>query len=147
MDILARKHLWREGLDYGHGTGHGVGSCLSVHEGPQRISRESKAILEPGMIISNEPGFYLKSNFGIRIENLMIVRKCKKNQFNKKTMLSFKTLTLAPLDNKLINYKMLNKEEISWMNNYHSSVYKTISPHLKKSNRNWLRNICKKTKI
>ncbi len=146
LDILARKHLWREGLDYGHGTGHGVGSCLSVHEGPQRISRGSKVILEPGMIISNEPGFYLKSNFGIRIENLMIVRKCKKNQFNKKTMLSFETLTLAPLDNKLINYKMLNKEEISWMNSYHSSVYKTISPHLKKSNRNWLRNNCKKIK-
>ena len=77
----------------------------------------------------------------------MIVRKCKKNQFNKKTMLSFETLTLAPLDNKLINYKMLNKEEISWMNSYHSSVYKTISPHLKKSNRNWLRNNCKKIKI
>ena len=147
LDILARKHLWREGLDYGHGTGHGVGSCLSVHEGPQRISRGSKTILEPGMIISNEPGFYLKNNFGIRIENLMIVKKCKKNRFNKKTMLFFKTLTLAPLDIKLINYKMLNKEEINWINNYHSSVYNTISPHLENSNRNWLKNICKKLKI
>ena len=146
LDILARKYFWQEGIDYGHSTGHGVGSCLSVHEGPQRISKGSNTILEPGMILSNEPGFYLKNNFGIRIENLMIVEKFKKNKFNKKLMLSFKTLTLAPLDKKLINYKALSKDEINWLNDYHLLVYKTIGPSLTKEKKYWLKNMCKEVK-
>ena len=98
-------------MNYGHGTGHGVGSCLNVHEGPHRISKGSQTILEPGMITSNEPGFYLENKYGIRIENLMVVTKL--NDKKNKNMLCFKTLTLAPIDTNLINYKLLTYEEIN----------------------------------
>ena len=131
-------------MDYGHGTGHGGGSCLSVHEGPQSITKGSKIILEPGMIVSNEPGFYLKNKFGIRIENLMIVQKHKINNFNNKDMLEFKTLTLAPIDFNLIDYSMLNKEEIEWLNKYNLAVYQNISPKLSLKEKNWLKIQCKK---
>ena len=144
LDIIARKELWSQNMDYGHGTGHGVGSCLSVHEGPQSITKGSKIILEPGMIVSNEPGFYLKNKFGIRIENLMIVQKHKVNNFNNKDMLEFKTLTLAPIDLKLIDYSMLNKEEIEWLNKYNLAVYQNISPKLSLKEKNWLKIQCKK---
>ena len=144
LDIIARKELWSQNMDYGHGTGHGVGSCLSVHEGPQSITKGSKIILEPGMIVSNEPGFYLKNKFGIRIENLMIVQKHKINNFNNKDMLEFKTLTLAPIDFNLIDYSMLNKEEIEWLNKYNLAVYQNISPKLSLKEKNWLKIQCKK---
>ena len=141
LDILARLPLWKKGLNYGHGTGHGVGSCLSVHEGPHRISKGSFTILEPGMITSNEPGFYLTNKYGIRIENLMLVKKIK-NKSNK-NMLAFQTLTLAPIDINLINCTLLSKEEKYWLNNYHNKVYKLISNRLNKENKNWLRKVCK----
>jgi len=140
LDLLARLPLWKKDLNYGHGTGHGVGSCLSVHEGPHRISKGSFCVLEPGMITSNEPGFYLKNKYGIRIENLMLVKKIK-NKKNK-NMLAFQTLTLAPIDIKLIKYSLLTKEEICWLNNYHNNVYNKISNKLNEENRSWLKKAC-----
>lgn len=140
LDLLARLPLWKNDLNYGHGTGHGVGSCLSVHEGPHRISKGSFIILEPGMITSNEPGFYLNNKYGIRIENLMLVKKVKNK--NNKNMLFFETLTLAPIDINLINYNLLTKEEIYWLNSYHNKVFKKISNSLDKDNKNWLRKVC-----
>ena len=140
LDLLARLPLWKKDLNYGHGTGHGVGSCLSVHEGPHRISKGSYTVLEPGMVTSNEPGFYLTNKYGIRIENLMLVKKIKNK--NNKNMLAFETLTLAPIDINLINYSLLTKEEIFWLNNYHNTVYKKISKNLDTKNRNWLKKVC-----
>ena len=140
LDLLARLPLWKKDLNYGHGTGHGVGSCLSVHEGPHRISKGSYTLLEPGMVTSNEPGFYLTNKYGIRIENLMLVKKIKNK--NNKNMLAFETLTLAPIDINLINYSLLTKEEIFWLNNYHNTVYKKISKNLDTKNRNWLKKVC-----
>ena len=140
LDLLARLPLWKKDLNYGHGTGHGVGSCLSVHEGPHRISKGSYTVLEPGMVTSNEPGFYLTNKYGIRIENLMLVKKIKNK--NNKNMLAFETLTLAPIDINLINYSLLTKEEIFWLNNYHNTVYKKISKNLDAKNRNWLKKVC-----
>ena len=141
LDLLTRSPLWKNDMDYGHGTGHGVGSCLSVHEGPHRISKGSFITLEPGMITSNEPGFYLENQYGIRIENLMVVTKL--NDKKNKNMLGFKTLTLAPIDINLINYKLLTNEEIKWINNYNSHVYKNISIYLDSSIKTWLKTICK----
>ena len=135
LDLLARLPLWKNNMNYGHGTGHGVGSCLSVHEGPHRISKGSFIPLEPGMITSNEPGFYLTNKYGIRIENLMLVKK-------NKNMLAFETLTLAPIDINLVNYNLLTKEEINWLNNYHNKVYKSISSKLDKQNKDWLKKVC-----
>ena len=135
LDLLARLPLWKNNMNYGHGTGHGVGSCLSVHEGPHRISKGSFVPLEPGMITSNEPGFYLTNKYGIRIENLMLVKK-------NKNMLAFETLTLAPIDINLVNYNLLTKEEINWLNNYHNKVFKNISSKLDKQNKNWLKKVC-----
>ncbi|MDB9761764.1 aminopeptidase P family protein [Alphaproteobacteria bacterium] len=141
LDLLTRSPLWKNDMHYGHGTGHGVGSCLNVHEGPHRISKGSLTILEPGMVTSNEPGFYLENKYGIRIENLMIVTKL--NDKKNKNMLCFKTLTLAPIDTNLINYKLLTYEEINWVNNYNSSVYKYISVYLESSVKRWLKKVCK----
>ena len=141
LDLLTRSPLWKNGMNYGHGTGHGVGSCLSVHEGPHRISKGSFIILEPGMITSNEPGFYLENKYGIRIENLMVVTKLNDKKNN--NMLCFKTLTLAPIDINLINYTLLSHEEIGWINNYNSSVYNNISIHLESGKKKWLKKVCK----
>ena len=137
LDLLARLPLWKNNMNYGHGTGHGVGSCLSVHEGPHRISKGSFVPLEPGMITSNEPGFYLTNKYGIRIENLMLVKKIKN-----KNMLAFKTLTLAPIDINLVNYNLLTEEEITWLNDYHNEVFKKISSKLDRQNKNWLKKVC-----
>jgi len=145
LDLLTRSPLWKNDMNYGHGTGHGVGSCLNVHEGPHRISKGSLTILEPGMITSNEPGFYLENKYGIRIENLMVVTKL--NDKKNKNMLCFKTLTLAPIDNNLINYKLLTYEEIKWINGYNSSVYKHISVYLDSSIKKWLKKVCKPFKL
>jgi Xaa-Pro aminopeptidase len=141
LDLITRSPLYKNDMNYGHGTGHGVGSCLNVHEGPHRISKGSFTILEPGMITSNEPGFYLENKYGIRIENLMVVIKLSDR--NNKNMLGFKTLTLVPIDTKLINYNLLTEEEIEWINNYNNSVYKNISVYLKTSNKNWLKKVCR----
>ncbi|WP_374384322.1 aminopeptidase P family protein [Dongia sp.] len=135
LDALARKPLWDVGLDYDHGTGHGVGSYLSVHEGPQRISKvPNRVALEPGMIISNEPGYYKEGEFGIRIENLVVVRDVKDHP----GWLEFETLTLAPIDLNAIEKKLLTAEEIAWLNAYHARVRAALAPQLSGSDLAWL---------
>jgi len=125
LDILARQFLWQNGLDYDHGTGHGVGSFLGVHEGPQRISKAySDVALMPGMIISNEPGYYKNGEYGIRIENLVVVEEA--GSFEGRKFLKFKTLTCAPIDQKLIDFSILNEKEKNWLNTYHEEVYSKL---------------------
>ena len=127
IDALARVPLWSIGHDYDHGTGHGVGVYLSVHEGPQRISKANNEILREGMIVSNEPGFYRESSFGIRIENLLIVRRAPDlNNGSKRQMLTFETLSFAPFDRKLIQRDILNSEEIKWIDDYHQNILTKI---------------------
>jgi len=138
LDILARNALWQNGLDYAHGTGHGVGSFLSVHEGPQTISRAGAQVLFPGMIVSNEPGYYREGAFGIRIENLLIVREPEMTKGGDIPMLSFETLTLCPIDRRLILPEMLSEAERDWLNAYHARVYETISPMLEQADKDWL---------
>jgi len=134
IDIRARKFLKKEGLDYAHGTGHGVGFFLNVHEGPQSISKYNTIKIEKGMILSNEPGYYKKNYFGIRIENLLYV-----NQLN--NQLFFENLTLAPLEKDLINYKLLNKIEKDYLFRYHLSIYSEYSDSLNKKERKWLASL------
>ncbi|WP_343289278.1 aminopeptidase P family protein [Wolbachia endosymbiont of Encarsia formosa] len=138
LDILARIHLWKFGMDYMHGTGHGVGSYLSVHEGPQAISRGNKVELIPGMILSNEPGYYIPGKYGIRIENLMYIER-RENGF-----LSFKQLTSVPYDKKLIDIQMLTEDEVKWINSYHQFVYKNIENGIK--DKEWLKRVCEPLK-
>ena len=131
LDALARLPLWQQGLDYDHGTGHGVGSFLNVHEGPQRISKSPVgSALYPGMILSNEPGYYKPHNYGIRIENLVLVCVCEEEKFKERKMMFFETLTLVPLDRSLIEKSLLSHEEIAWVNIYHQRVYHTLAPFL-----------------
>ncbi|TVS92560.1 M24 family metallopeptidase, partial [Wolbachia pipientis] len=134
LDILARTHLWKFGMDYMHGTGHGVGSYLSVHEGPQAISKGNKMKLTPGMILSNEPGYYIPGEYGIRIENLMYVDR-QENSF-----LHFKQLTFIPYDRRLIDVQMLTKDEIEWINSYHQFVYENLENSVK--DKEWLKKVC-----
>ena len=131
LDVHARKFLKKRKLDYGHGTGHGVGYFLNVHEGPQSISKFNQIKLQEGMILSNEPGYYKEGKFGIRIENLIYIVKQNKRLF-------FKNLTLAPIDKDLINYKLLNQKEKDYLFNYHLFVYSKISKYLSKKERKWL---------
>ena len=131
IDKKARKSLNSIGLDYRHGTGHGVGFFLNVHEGPQSISRNNKVKLVEGMILSNEPGFYLENKFGIRIENLVFIKRNDKK-------LNFENLTFAPIDKDLINFKMLTKKENDYLFKYHLEVYSKISPFLNKNEKKWL---------
>ena len=140
IDYLARLSLNKIGCDYDHGTGHGIGSFLSVHEGPQRIAKTTSnksSKLIPGMIISNEPGYYKENDYGIRIENLIIV---KKNNINK---LKFETISFAPIDIDLINKKLLNKKEIVWLNQYHRKVYENLNFYLAPIERIWLKKVTK----
>jgi Xaa-Pro aminopeptidase len=137
IDALARIALWQAGLDYDHGTGHGVGSYLSVHEGPQRISKQAAAALEPGMILSNEPAYYSAGSFGIRIENLVAVER-RKIAGEEREMLGFETLTLAPVDQALIEPSLLDAGEIGWLNAYHMRVRKELSPLVEPKVRRWL---------
>ena len=143
LDILARHALWQVGLDYQHGTGHGVGIFLSVHEGPQSISKRiSNVALKPGMIISNEPGYYKTGAYGIRIENLVLVTEAETIEGGEQPMMGFETLTLAPIDRNLIEVSLLNETEIAWINNYHARVYEKIAPTLKnEEERQWLADI------
>jgi Xaa-Pro aminopeptidase len=130
IDVLARYALWQAGLDYDHGTGHGVGSYLSVHEGPAGISRAAKPVaLAPGMILSNEPGYYLPGRYGIRLENLLLVQPASFPAPTRK-FLHFETLTLAPFDRALIDPQLLAPEALDWLNMYHARVRLMISPHL-----------------
>ena len=139
LDILARMHLWQVGLDYDHGTGHGVGSYLSVHEGPQRISKiPNRVALKPGMIISNEPGYYKTGAYGIRIENLVAVTTALPVEGAEKTFLAFETLTKAPIDLALVEPSLLTNDEIAWLNDYHAGVRNTLSPLLDARTAAWL---------
>lgn len=139
LDTLARMALWHAGLDFDHGTGHGVGSFLSVHEGPQRISKGGHDIaLKPGMVVSNEPGYYRAGAFGIRIENLMAVMPAEPIEDGERPMLSFETLTLAPIDINLIDPELLSPEERAWLNAYHARVRDTLSPLVDDTTRAWL---------
>ena len=131
IDLRARKYLKKNNLDYAHGTGHGVGFFLNVHEGPQSISKFNNIKIKEGMILSNEPGYYKKNKFGIRIENLVYVKKMKNKIY-------FKNLTLAPIEKDLINFDILNSSEKNYLFKYHLEVYSKISPYLKSSEKKWL---------
>jgi Xaa-Pro aminopeptidase len=139
LDALARAPLWEAGLDYDHGTGHGVGSYLSVHEGPQRISKlpNTQALL-PGMIVSNEPGYYKTGEYGIRIENLVAVTELAPRHGEERPMLGFETLTLAPIARELIDVALLTKSERDWLDAYHARVRDTIGPLVDPETRSWL---------
>ncbi|MEM0954142.1 MAG: aminopeptidase P family protein [Pseudomonadota bacterium] len=139
LDILARQYLWRDGLDYDHGTGHGVGAFLSVHEGPQRISKVASGVaLQPGMVISNEPGYYLDGSHGIRCENLVVVKESSVPGEAGRTMYEFEAITLAPFDRRLIVPELLTDEEIDWLNHYHTRVRETLATHLEGEDLTWL---------
>jgi Xaa-Pro aminopeptidase len=143
LDILARQYLWAAGLDYSHGTGHGVGSYLGVHEGPQRICKPEVFVgvadepLVPGMILSNEPGYYKTGEYGIRIENLILVVE-RKVAGAEREMLGFETLTLAPIDRALIDVTMFTAEERTWINAYHAEVFRIVGPQLEGASQPWL---------
>lgn len=138
IDALARIALWKNGFDYAHGTGHGVGAFLSVHEGPQSISQGGMQVLLPHMILSNEPGYYREGHFGIRIENLLVVKEAEIPEGGELPMLSFETLTFCPIEKKLILPELLTQEECGWLNGYHIEVYKKIAPFLDEIDRAWL---------
>ncbi|GAB4168529.1 MAG: aminopeptidase P family protein [Thalassobaculales bacterium] len=139
LDILARRPLWQAGLDFDHGTGHGVGSYLSVHEGPHRISKVPNTVaLKPGMIVSNEPGYYKTGAYGIRIENLVTVVPVEAPPGAERKLLGFETLTLAPIDRSLIEPALLDDEERAWLNAYHARVLAEIGPGLDAATRAWL---------
>ncbi len=138
IDALARIALWKHGFDYAHGTGHGVGSYLSVHEGPQSISKKGAQELLPGMILSNEPGYYKPGSFGIRIENLIIVTEPEVPEGGDIPMMGFETLTFCPIDRRLIDKSLFTQEEIDWLNSYHARVREKLSGHLKDAERKWL---------
>jgi Xaa-Pro aminopeptidase len=141
LDVLARHALWEAGLDYDHGTGHGVGAYLCVHEGPQRISKRGSGVaLAAGMILSNEPGYYAAGQYGIRIENLVCVAQLG-HMADGKVMLGFETLTLAPIDTRLVDVTMLNVHERNWLNAYHRRVYETHEPHLDDKAKQWLMQV------
>jgi Xaa-Pro aminopeptidase len=143
IDILAREALWREGLNYLHGTGHGVGTYLNVHEGPHQFRMEWKpAPLVAGMTITDEPGVYLESKFGVRIENTLLITPYKETQFGQ--FLQFESLTLCPIDKAPIVKDLLLQEEIDWLNLYHQQVYDTLSPHLSNEEKAWLKEACEK---
>ena len=142
LDLLARQFLWQEGLNYGHGTGHGVGFFLNVHEPPQGFAvlgtERGNTAIEPGMLTSNEPGFYLEGHYGIRIENLIM---CNVHDENK-DYLCFETVTLFPIDKNLIDYTMLTKLEVEWLNEYHETVFDRLHIHLDNEVCQWLKEKC-----
>lgn len=142
IDALARRALWDAGLDYDHGTGHGVGAYLSVHEGPARIARAGKPVtLLPGMILSNEPGYYLPGAYGIRLETLLLVREADSGE-NGRPFLEFETLTLAPFDRRLIEVALLSPAERGWIDAYHARVLREVGPYLPADARAWLTAAC-----
>lgn len=145
LDYAARKPLWENGLDYNHGTGHGVGYILSVHEGPQRLTwrmnSETAIPLEEGMIVSDEPGLYIEGKFGIRHENLVMVRKGDKNEFGR--FMYFEELTMVPFDKNAIDMSLMSDEDIKNLNRYHEKVYKAISPYFEGEELEWLKECTK----
>ena len=139
IEAIGRMPLWLAGQDYDHGTGHGVGSFLSVHEGPQRLSRADNVPLQQGMILSNEPGYYRPGAFGIRIENLITVMEAEPLPGgDDRAMLAFETLTYAPLDLRLIETSELTDSENNWLNAYHQEVYAKLAPLLEPETAQWL---------
>jgi Xaa-Pro aminopeptidase len=140
IDTLARKALWDSGLNYGHGTGHGVGSYLGVHEGPQSISptRDTGVPLRPGMVCSNEPGYYAPGKYGMRIENLVFVAEIKRRSNGQVPFLKFENLTLCPIDTRLIEKSLLTSDELAYLNSYHAQVRKSLLPHLNHAEAAWL---------
>jgi len=141
LDILARINLWDRGLNYGHGTGHGVGHYLCVHEGPVGIRPEfNRENIQNGQIITDEPGLYREGKYGIRIENVLLCKNKSLSVYGQ--FLSFETLTLCPIDRRLINRELLNNEEIKWLNSYHKRVYETLKSHLKSDVLKWLTKQC-----
>lgn len=141
IDALAREAMWREGLNFLHGTGHGVGSYLNVHEGLHQIRMEWKpAPLQEGMTVTDEPGLYLEGKFGVRIENILIIVPYKSTVFGE--FLGFEPLTLCPIDTAPIDFSMMTTEEIEWLNGYHDMVYKKLAPHLDEDERQWLCKVC-----
>ncbi|HEY5796218.1 MAG TPA: aminopeptidase P family protein [Bosea sp. (in: a-proteobacteria)] len=141
LDALARLPLWQAGLDFDHGTGHGVGSYLSVHEGPQRISKLGTTPLEPGMILSNEPGFYKQGEYGIRIENLIVVEE-RAIPGGDRTIYGFETITWCPYERALIELKLLDDGEIAWINAYHAQVWSNLAPLVEGEAKTWLEQTC-----
>jgi len=142
LDVLARQHLWAHGLNYLHGTGHGVGFFLNVHEPPQGfapgLSSRSNTALKPGMVTSNEPGYYEDGEYGIRIENLIVTIESPDKDY-----LEFETITLFPIATDLIDSDLMTQEEKSWLNDYHQRVLKELEPLLNESELIWMRNMCK----
>ncbi len=142
LDSLARIALWKTGRDYAHGTGHGIGSFLAVHEGPQSISKRGMEPLLPGMIVSNEPGYYREGQWGIRIENLVLVKPAQLLEGGNVPVHSFETLSLAPIDRRLIDTALMTREELVWLDGYHRRVEEALSPHLDAADRAWLKAAC-----
>jgi Xaa-Pro aminopeptidase len=143
LDALARMALWAHGLDYDHGTGHGVGSYLGVHEGPQRIAKQPNSVpLEPGMIVSNEPGYYKEGAYGIRIETLQVVTPAAPIPGGERPMLGFETLTIAPIDRRLVARDLLSDEERAQLDAYHARVIREIGPKVEPQVRAWLETAC-----
>jgi Xaa-Pro aminopeptidase len=143
LDMLARQPLCAIGKNYRHGTGHGIGHFLNVHEGPQSIRmNENPVVLESGMITSNEPGVYVTGKYGIRIENLILCKPYKTSEFG--DFMQFETITLAPIDTKPVDKKLLANDEIKWLNKYHETVYKKLSPQLNTQEKRWLKKKTKK---
>jgi Xaa-Pro aminopeptidase len=138
LDPFARQHLWEAGLDFEHGTGHGVGSYLSVHEGPARISKLGNVPLKRGMILSNEPGYYKTGEYGIRIENLVLVTEAPNAPGGEKPLNTFETLTMVPIDSRLIETSMLTAEEVSWIEIYHANVAAALYPLVDADAKAWL---------
>lgn len=143
IDCVARRPLWEKGMDFNHGTGHGVGYILGVHEGPQNISKNSKSKtkLEEGMIVSDEPGFYKEGKFGIRHENLLLCKKGIKNEYGQ--FMVCDVLTMVPFDSDGIDLSLMNEDEVDYLNNYHKKVYENISPYLNEEEKKWLKNSTK----
>ncbi len=146
LDAFARQHLWKHGLDYGHGTGHGVGFFLNVHEGPQGFATSittarGSTILQPGMFTSNEPGFYKTGEYGIRIENLVVTEVASKTDYG--TFLKHRTMTLFPIDTNLIDIDLMEGSEKSWLNEYHKEVFEKLSPRLDAEEVEWMREMCR----
>ncbi len=142
IDALARKDMWREGYNYLHGTGHGVGSFLNVHEGPHQIRMEYKpAPLLPGMTVTDEPGIYIEGRFGVRIENVLLIKPYATTPFGQ--FLQFEPLTLCPIDTKPIVMEMMTNDELQWLNQYHQMVFDCLAPHLDEQHREWLRSATK----
>lgn len=164
LDVFARKSLWDAQLDYGHGTGHGVGAALNVHEGPQSISPRwgNKESLKKGMVVSNEPGYYEDGNFGIRIENLLEItyvndddnlaydqeKELSVKPSGQKTFLKFQKLTMIPIQKNLIDLELMSPTELDWLDNYHQEVWDNVSPLLEEGSSayQWLQRSCDKIK-